>query len=111
MEPDYVSVTTSDYTVIAATDERGSTVGHVVVAGRPGVFGTRRYAEIGDLHVRESARRGGIGAELVRRACDWARERGYSHISVSSGATNEGTIKFFGNRGFTPRSVVLDHEL
>ena len=63
MEPHYVSVTTADYTVIAATDDQGSTVGHVVVRKRDGVYGTRLYAEIGDLHVREAARR----HELVHR--------------------------------------------
>jgi GNAT superfamily N-acetyltransferase len=111
MEPHYVTVTTSDYTLIAALDDRDTTIGHVAVRKQEGIYGTRRYAEICALHVRESARRNGIGSELVRRARDWARERGYSHISVTSGAKNNDAIKFYGHCGFTPRSVVLDHEL
>jgi len=52
----------------------GEVVGYVEVesredAGRPGRHGG--WADIGNLHVRESHRRRGVGAWLVGQAADW----------------------------------------
>jgi GNAT superfamily N-acetyltransferase len=111
MEPTYVIINTSDYCLIAAHDPDGSTVGHLTIRPRVGTYGTRRYAEITELKVREADRRHGIGTELIQRARKWASERKYTHVAVEAGATSNSAIQFYGTCGFSPRSVIMDLEL
>lgn len=110
-EPHYVTVNTSNYCLIAAHDQDGATVGHVTIRSRPGAYGTRRYAEITELEVRQADRRKGVGSELIRRARKWALDRKYTHVAVEVGATSNSAIQFYGTCGFTPRSVIMDLEL
>ncbi len=110
-EPRYILISTENYCIIAAQDLNDATIGYIVIRRRTGTYGTRRYAEISELEVREANRRNGIGTELVSRARRWATGRNYTHIAVEASATSNSAIQFYGTCGFNPRSVVLDLEL
>ena len=72
-----------------------------------------RYAEIRGLVVTSSLRGHGIGAQLVARAEEWARERGVTRIRVRSNALRERTHAFYENRGYktTKTQRVFDKNL
>lgn len=43
------------------------------------------HGEIKSMHTAEHARRGGVGAALLRHIIDVARERGYTRLSLETG--------------------------
>lgn len=61
---------------------------------------TDAYAEIGGLVVSSACRSGGIGAELMRRAEQWARERGLKKMVVRSQVAREAAHRFYLRRGY-----------
>jgi len=58
--------------------------------------------EIGGLVVHEDARGRGVGRALVNAAEDWARERGYSVVSVRSNVIRKEAHEFYKGLGFEP---------
>ncbi len=71
------------------------------------------YAEIGGLVVSEAARGQGIGAELVRAAEQWARERGLVKMLVRSQIARERAHSFYLREGYqrTKTSAVFTKSL
>jgi len=70
-------------------------------------------AEIGGLVVTAAARSGGIGAKLVARAEQWARDRGLAAIVVRSQIAREAAHRFYLREGYerTKTSAVFSKEL
>jgi len=62
-------------------------------------YGPRCWLQ--DLVVTASHRRGGIGARLLEAAADWARERGCTHLELSSGAGRADAHRFYLSQGMS----------
>jgi GNAT superfamily N-acetyltransferase len=58
--------------------------------------------EIGGLVVHEDARGRGVGRALVSAAEDWARERGYTMVSVRSNVIRREAHEFYKGLGYEP---------
>ena len=58
--------------------------------------------EIGGLVVHEDARGRGVGRALVSAAEDWARERGYTMVSVRSNVVRREAHEFYRGLGYEP---------
>lgn len=52
--------------------------------------------------VSEEARRGGVGAAILARGIDWARDQGYRQIALHFAAANVAGAKFWQSSGFRP---------
>lgn len=70
-----------------------------------------RRAEIGELFVRESTRRRGIGRALVDGAFEWLRGRGVDRVVVRVGASNADGQAFWRGIGFAAFVDVLERRL
>lgn len=72
-----------------------------------------RHAEIRGLVVTASLRARGLGAQLVARAEEWARERGAPRMRVRSNAVRERTHAFYERLGYsvTKSQKVFDKPL
>jgi ribosomal protein S18 acetylase RimI-like enzyme len=68
-------------------------------------------AEITDLGVREDARRGGIGRELVDAALGWVRECGVERVEVQVATANAEGQGFWRALGFGDLMDVLHRRL
>ena len=68
-------------------------------------------AEIGELFVRDSARRQGVGRALVGAALGWVRERGVERVVVRVGAANAAGQAFWRGIGFGAFVDVLERRL
>ena len=70
-------------------------------------------AEIGGLVVAAHARSAGIGAQLVARAEQWAREAGFSSVVVRSQIMREAAHRFYLREGYarTKTSAVFTKAL
>jgi len=58
-----------------------------------------------DLIVTKSHRGGGVGANLLRAATDWAREHGCTHLSLNSGVGRKDAHRFYLREGMTQGSL------
>lgn len=77
----------------------------------PSIHRETLRAEIGELFVREEARRRGIGRALVESALAWARERGVDRVVVRVGAANQAGQAFWRRIGFGAFMDVLERRL
>jgi GNAT superfamily N-acetyltransferase len=68
-------------------------------------------AEIGELFVREEARRAGVGRALVEAALDWVRGRGVDSVIVRVYEGNASGRKFWRSLGFGALMDVLERRL
>lgn len=62
-------------------------------------FGRRCWLQ--DLVVTASQRSGGVGAKLIDAAAEWAKERGCTHLELSSGAGRADAHRFYRARGMS----------
>jgi GNAT superfamily N-acetyltransferase len=62
---------------------------------------TPAYGEIGGLVVAQEYRSRGIGAQLVKRAEQWARERGVEKMLVRSRAIRKDAHRFYLRLGYS----------
>lgn len=83
---------------------------HVAVAQH---LQSETRAEIGGLVVSPDCRSAGVGARLVARAEQWARDRGLSGIVVRSQIKREAAHRFYLREGYTrtKTSAVFSKEL
>lgn len=61
----------------------------------------RRFLEVDEVGVDESARRQGIGKRLFKEIRRIAKDRGYTRIELNMWDFNENALKFYESIGFT----------
>ena len=88
-----------DHAALVAEEEEGRVVGWVHVATYTSLE-SGRVATIGGLVVGEGHRSGGIGAELLAAAEDWARANGAGKMTVRSRVTRERAHRFYEREGY-----------
>ena len=95
--------------------ERGSEIlGYVFAGIEPTSWRDLRgpCGFIHDVYIHESARRKGIGLDLVRAAIGWAHSRGRAQVVLWSKSRNESAQRLFAKLGFreTMTEMTLDGE-
>jgi len=93
--------------VAAAADQ----VLGVITIGPSTHFTGERDGYIGELAVAEHASRQGIGRALIDAADAWAREHGLAHLTLHTGARNDGARAFYAALGFEVEEVRLTRPL
>jgi GNAT superfamily N-acetyltransferase len=83
----------------------------VFVAGRPPVGFVQIDEVDGAAHITEIGviprwMRRGIGSQLLERACEWARGRGYSAITLTTFAEVPWNAPFYAGRGFAESTQI-----
>ena len=92
--------------VLIAEDEQGERVGFATVSHSTHFTG-QRQAYIGELATSETAENRGIGTALVMACEQWAREQGYTILTLSTGAVNTRALNFYHHLGFQDEDVTL----
>ena len=88
-----------DHAALVA-EEDGRAIGWVHVAIYTSLE-SGRVATIGGLIVGDGHRSGGIGAELLTAAEEWAQENGAAKMTVRSRVTRERAHRFYEREGYT----------
>ena len=65
-------------------------------------------ARIGGMWVAPRVRRAGIGAALLSRVCEWAKQGGRNELRFHVFHAGDGAQRFYRSRGFEPLSAQAD---
>lgn len=84
---------------IYVAEMNGETVGYVHAQHYQVLYAPPMKNILG-IAVSSAHRRGGIGAALLDRAEQWAREEGCEMVRLVSGATRTGAHEFYRRRGY-----------
>ena len=99
-------------TFVAELDGRVVGVVDVRVAHPGGSHRPLRYGYVAEIAVAAHARRHGVGAELLRAAEAWARERGCTYAVLDYNAHNDDARRFYRERmGYRPAGEIVLKEL
>ena len=105
-------LTRTDREVLIAEDN-GDIVGIVVAKALDtmsiSLFEQKGY--VSNLFVLSSHRGKGLGSELLRRALEWLKEQGISHVSVEIHTGNEAALRLYEKADFGEYTVKLTKHL
>ena len=96
---------------IFVADDAGCLLGYLMadVKAYPPIYVHKNYGHIGGISVTASARRKGVGKELLGAALDWFREQGLQRVECGVAVENmisQGFWKGMGFRGFMEKHVL-----
>lgn len=83
-------------------EESGTVVGFIWMGEEVDLYTGRPHGHISDLAVARSSEGKGIGKALLARAEEWARERRYEWLTLSTFPQNEGAVRLYRRSGFEP---------
>jgi GNAT superfamily N-acetyltransferase len=92
--------------VLIAEDEQGEPCGFATVSHSTHFTG-QRQAYIGELATSEAVEGRGVGTALVQACEQWAREKGYAILTLTTGAANARALRFYRHLGFQDEDVTL----
>jgi ribosomal protein S18 acetylase RimI-like enzyme len=99
-------------TLVAELDGRLVGVVDVRIAHPGGSHRPLRYGYVAEIAVAAPARRRGVGAELLRAAEAWARERGCTYAVLDYNTHNDDARRFYRDRmGYRPAGEIVLKEL
>src|SRR5215204_6472864 len=75
-------------------EDNGEAVGYLALAPKDLSFRKHNYIEIDNMGVSPTHRGKGVGTLLIAKAKEWAKEKGYTRIFVTSYSDNESAIGF-----------------
>ena len=97
---------TSGWALVMAYVEKNPVGGLAVACHNPEIINIRilhgldDLAVVWDIRVHPDYRRQGIGTELIKAAAEWARNKGYTQLSLETQNTNLPACKFYIKQGF-----------
>jgi ribosomal protein S18 acetylase RimI-like enzyme len=92
--------------VLIAEDEQGERLGFATVSHSTHFTG-QRQAYIGELATSETVEGRGVGTALVEACQQWARQQGYTLLTLSTGTANARALGFYRRLGFLDEDVTL----
>lgn len=92
--------------LLIAEDEQGERLGFASVSHSKHFTG-QPQAYIGELVTSEKAESRGVGTALVEACEQWAREQGYTIITLTTGAENARALKFYEHLSFHSEDITL----
>jgi GNAT superfamily N-acetyltransferase len=102
--------TDPDRRPIFVAESAGTIVGFVT-AGTQEHWAGALDAYVGELVIDPRLARRGLGRRLMERAERWAREQGYTRLTVQTGAGNAPALGFYTALGYEPEDVSLSKPL
>lgn len=92
--------------ILIAEDGQGERLGFATVSHNAH-FTSQPQAYIGELATSENVEGHGVGSALVKACEHWAREQGYTIITLTTGAGNTRALKFYDHLGFHNEDITL----
>jgi GNAT superfamily N-acetyltransferase len=92
--------------VFVAEDDHGERLGFATVTHEIHFTGERQ-AYLGELATSEAAEGRGVGQALLHACEQWARNRGYRILALTTGVSNKRALGFYRHLGYRDEDVKL----
>ncbi len=92
--------------VLIAENEQAEPLGFATVSHNTHFTG-QRQAYIGELITSEMYEGQGVGSALVQSCERWAREQGYTIITLTTGAVNTRAVRFYEHLGYQKEDIIF----
>jgi len=92
-------------TVLVAEDSHGTLLGFMHLCGEPDYYTRAECGHIADIVVKPDARGRGVGEALVAAGERWARERGYSLLTLNVFLENGPARALYERTGFHAETI------
>lgn len=102
-----VALKKSENMCFIAEDDSGA-VGYILGGPKSEDYRTVKTAEINNMGVSPSSRSQGIGALLIEKFRQWAKDSGYQTLIVNAYSANQKAIGFYEKQGFAPVDISLE---
>ena len=89
-----------DTIILIAEDEDGTSLGLIHLFEGSDYYFKRRHGHISDLIVADEAEGRGVGKMLLETGEAWAKEKGYSWLTLSVFAQNQRAIDLYQRAGY-----------
>lgn len=86
-------------------------VGYIAASPKPIAHRKSKYIEIENLGVAQAYQRKGVGSLLMEKCLEWAKERGYEKVYLSSYFANTQAIDFYKKNGFSEIELSLEKSI
>jgi ribosomal protein S18 acetylase RimI-like enzyme len=97
--------------IYVAEDENHSFVGYLFVGESRNLMIGKSSGYIYDIYVKKEFRGKGIGKQLIKKAEDYCRERGYTRLSLMVSARNQPALRLYESTGFQKDQIYMDKEI
>ncbi len=97
--------------IYVAEDENQTFAGYLFVGESTNLMVGKSSGFIYDIYVNEEFRGKGIGKQLIERAENYCRQRGYTRLSLMVSAHNQPALKLYESTGFQKDQIYMDKEI
>jgi ribosomal protein S18 acetylase RimI-like enzyme len=101
--------------ILVADEESGRLLGLALIEVRDApplpIMVQKRIGHVGELVVRSTVRRQGVGRALMSRAAEWLAERGAKEIRLNVWEWNAGAVEFYRNLGYETGWLMMRNRL
>ncbi len=97
--------------IYVAEDENHTFAGYLFVGESRNLMVGKSSGFIYDIYVNEEFRGKGIGKQLIERAENYCRQRGYTRLSLMVSAHNKPALKLYESTGFQKDQIYMDKEI
>lgn len=97
--------------IYVAEDENQTFAGYLFVGESRNLMVGKSSGFIYDIYVNEEFRGKGIGKQLIERAENYCRQRGYTRLSLMVSAHNKPALKLYESTGFQKDQIYMDKEI
>ena len=97
------------YSIVAEKD--GKPVGFLFLGPKQYPYSKVKMIELDIMAVLPAYRSQGVGAKLLENAKQWAKNKGYQSLYVSSYIKNVRAVSFYTSKGFSPIDIELEMAL
>lgn len=107
----FTKAVSSDESACFVAEIESRATGYIAVGHKTTPFRKSSYLEVENIGVSPGFRSQGIGAELIKKAKDRGKERGYNHLFVNSYFHNHRAVEFYKRNGFAEIDLGLEMEI
>ena len=107
----FTDVLNNPEAICLIAEEDDKSVGYLVAAPKDFSYRLSKYIEIENMGVSPKFRSKGIGAQLVEKCLELAKEKGYQKIYVNAYSENTKAIAFYEECGLKKIDVSLEKDI
>lgn len=107
----FTEVVNNPEEICLIAEENDIPVGYIAAGPKEFDYRNSKYIEIENMGVSPEHRSKGIGAQLIKKIIELAKEKGYQKVFVNSYSGNTKAVEFYERNGFNKIDISLEKSI